>query len=251
MKWSIRLLSMIVVSLLLVSCTQNVAIRQNERELDIVPFSIDTWVEQSKSMFLAQSRVFDGKRHILVTYGQQPTGGFAVNIERVETVDGKHKVLVNFTRPQSDQIVTQALTYPYDMEIIEEINLPIEFVPSGDEQFVPTLLGIGELRNIVASSKWIRIFAPTPNGNVERNFLLEGVANVFEGNVQYRILDSQSNELMSSFTTGAMGDWGYFRSEVQVPKEVGEGESITLDIFTTSAKDGAIEQQILIELTMR
>jgi len=217
---------------------------------ETLPAAVQVWVEDSRTMFLAQSKKVDNMLYLLVTYGEKPTGGFAVEIGEVVVADGKIIVPVNFRKPGPDEMVTQALTYPYDLKVMEALDLPVEFVPSGAEEYVPTLVGIDELRSIVAESTRIKLFAPAPQAIVSGNFVLEGVANVFEGNVQYKLLDSGGRLLDSGFTTGAMGDWGYFRAELTVPEDVASGERLLLDVFTKSAEDGSLEQQILYELVL-
>lgn len=217
-----------------------------------LPAEIEAWIEDSKTMFLAQSRKVDNTLYLLVTYGEKPTGGFTVEIGEVVVAADKISVPVVFRRPAPGEMVTQALTYPYDLETMEALDLPVEFVPSGAEEYLlPALVGIDELLPIVADSTGIKLFAPAPKSVVSRNFVLEGVANVFEGNVQYKLQDRNGRLLDSGFTTGAMGHWGYFRAELSVPGDVAAGERLLLDVFTESAKDGSLEEQILYGIVLR
>ncbi|MCL5981082.1 MAG: protease complex subunit PrcB family protein [Firmicutes bacterium] len=215
-----------------------------------LPAAIQAWIEDSRTMFLAQSRTVDDTLYLLVTYGERPTGGYEVEIGEVVAAAGKISVPVRFKKPAPGEIVTQALTYPYDLIELEARNLPVEFVPSGDEEYLPALVGIDELLPIVAGSTGIKLFAPAPESVVTRKFVLEGVANVFEGNVQYKLQDRSGRLLDSGYTTGSMGDWGYFRAELLVPGEIAAGERLLLDVFTESAKDGSLEQQILYEIVL-
>ncbi|HAP31606.1 MAG TPA: hypothetical protein DCQ14_00915, partial [Firmicutes bacterium] len=215
-----------------------------------LPAAVQAWVEESRNMFLAQSRKVGNTLYLLVTYGEKPTGGFVVEIGEVVVTADKISVPVNFRKPAPDEMVTQALTYPYDLKEMEPLDLPVQFIPSGAEEYIPTLVGIAELQPIVAESAGIKLFAPTPQSAVARNLVLDGVANVFEGNVQYKLLDKSGRLLDSGFTTGAMGDWGYFRAELVVPKDVAAGERLLLDVFTESAEDGSIDQQILYEIVL-
>jgi hypothetical protein len=215
-----------------------------------LPVAVQAWVEDSRDMFLAQSRKVGDTLYLLVTYGEKPTGGYMVEIGEIVVSAGKISVPVSFKKPGPDEMVTQALTYPYDLKVMEALDLPVEFVPSGAEEYLPTLVGIDELQPIVAESAWIKLFAPAPQAVVARNFALEGVANVFEGNVQYKLQDKNGRLLDSGFSTGSMGDWGYFRADLAVPEDVAAGERLLLDVFTTSAEDGSIDQQILYEIVL-
>lgn len=247
---------MIILSaLLLAGCGRQVApppppppTNDQARQL---PEAIEAWIEDSKTIFLAQTRELDGMLYLLVTYGEKRTGGYVVEIGEVVLGIDKLVVPVRLKRPAPGEVVTQALTHPYDLKIINATDLPVAFVPSGDEEYLPTLIGIDELRSIVASSAGIKLFAPSPESAVSRQFVLDGVANVFEGNVQYKLLDENGRLLDSGFTTGAMGDWGYFQTELTVPEDVAVGERLLLDVFTESAKDGTVEQQIFYELILK
>jgi len=215
------------------------------------PEVIQAWIEDSRTIFLGQSKELDGTLYLLVTYGEKPTGGYVVEIGDVIVAADKVTVPVRFKKPAPGDMVTQALTYPYDLEAVKATGVPVEFVPSGDEEYLPALVGIDELQPIVAGSAGVKIFAPLPESMVSRKFVLEGVANVFEGNVQYKLLDGEGRLLDRGFTTAAMGDWGYFRADLSVPEEVAAGKSLLLDVFTVSAKDGSLEQQILYEIVLR
>lgn len=243
----------LIIAALLVGCARQAAPVPPAPNTGVdkpLPAAVQNWIENSRTMFLAQSRIVDNTLYLLVTYGEKPTGGYEVEIGEIIVSADKISVPVSFRKPAPGEIVTQALTYPYDLEVLEAQDLPVEFVPSGAEEYLPTLVGIEELLPIIAGSQGIKLFAPAPDSSVSRNFVLEGVANVFEGNVQYKLLNKNGNVLDSGFATGAMGDWGYFRAELTVPGEIAAGERILLDVFTESAKDGSLEQQILYEIVL-
>ena len=144
---------------------------------------IDAWVENSKNLFLAQTKELDGQQYLLVTYGMKPSGGYNVEIIDIMESEDQIAVTVEFTKPAPDQPVTQAITFPFDIAVVDATGLPVEFIPTGDELYIPTLLGIEELRPIVAQSNGIKVFAPEPGELVGNKFVINGVANVFEGNV--------------------------------------------------------------------
>ena len=93
--------------------------------------AMQNWIENSKTMFVAQYRRADGFLYLLVTYGKKRTGGYRVEITEVTVTSGKISVEVVFKRPGPGEIVTQAITYPYDLKILEAPNLPVEFLPLG------------------------------------------------------------------------------------------------------------------------
>lgn len=107
---------------------------------DQLPADIQAWIEVSREKFQAQTRKDNGFLYILVTYGEKPTGGYAVEITGVAEKADRLVVTVKFAEPGPDDMVTQALTYPYDLMIIDDPDLPsVEFVATGAENTIPIL----------------------------------------------------------------------------------------------------------------
>ncbi len=104
-----------------------------------IPEEIRAWIEDSRDQFGGRARVHNGLLYILVTYGEKPTGGYVVEIEDIEKQGDTLVVTAEFTEPGEDDIVTQALTYPYDLAVVEETELPVDFVAAGDEDEIPVL----------------------------------------------------------------------------------------------------------------
>ncbi|EYE88901.1 hypothetical protein Q428_05690 [Fervidicella metallireducens AeB] len=55
----------------------------------------------------------DGYIYISIFAGEKPTGGYGIKVLQVEDNEGKTNVLVREISPSPNDIVTQALTYPY------------------------------------------------------------------------------------------------------------------------------------------
>jgi hypothetical protein len=107
---------------------------------DQLPADIQAWIEVSREKFQAQTRKDNGLLYILITYGEKPTGGYAVEITGVEEKADRLVVTVKFTEPGPDDMVTQALTYPYDLMVIDDPDLPtVEFVATEAESSIPIL----------------------------------------------------------------------------------------------------------------
>ena len=221
-----------------------------EIEPETLPEEIEEWIDYSSTLWLGQTRTLEDNTYILVTYGEKPTGGYHVEIQDVMEYEEEIRVTVAFTEPAEDEIVTQALTYPDDLYVMEATDKPVTFAATGAESYVPELIGLDELPPIVAESDGIKIFSPAPETTVPATFTIEGISNVFEGTVQLRVLDADGEELLSDFTTGAMGDWGYFNPFLTLPDTVQPGDALTLELYTTSAKDGSIQDLIEIPLEM-
>jgi hypothetical protein len=215
-----------------------------------LPPEIEAWLEDSLMLFLGQARSYEGKLYLLATYGEQMTGGFIVEIVTIEEEADRLVVTVNFSDPGGDEMVTQALTYPFDLVVIDDPGLPVEFMATGSQDYLPTLYGLEYLPSGSHGSQWIRIFKPLPGDPVDDRFKVEGIGNVFEGNIQYRLLDADHKRLDEGFTTAAMGDWGFFSFEMETGGLI-SGSALVLELFTGSPKDGSEENLVSIDLTVK
>jgi len=215
-----------------------------------LPVEVDKWVDYSRNIRLGQAVEDNGTLYILVTYGKKNTGGYEVEITEVVEGEDRLTVYAEFTAPAEDQPVTQVITRPYDLKELEATGLPVDFMAKGDEKYVPGLKGIEVLFPPVAESNSIKVFSPEPETEVSREFNLEGVANVFEGTVHYRLLlkEDDKKEIKSGITSGAMGDWGYFEEEIKVPEEIESGEKMLLELYTESPRDGRMQDLVKVAL---
>ncbi len=221
-----------------------------EKEAAALPAEIEEWVEYSRGIWLAQTREYEGSLYLLVTYGEQPTGGYRVEITDVVEEDDQLTVYVEYTEPGEDNIVTQAITYPYDLVKVEPTDLPVTFVAEGDVEFVPVLENLDWLPPIAAGSEDIRVFTPVPGDTVSRNFAVEGIELVFEGTVLYKLTDQTGKELESGVVTGHGYKWGYFEIDLTIPEEVESGEEIVVELYSESPVDGSIENKVKLELVL-
>lgn len=78
-----------------------------------------------KQLERALACYFNDKVYVVVTRGQKPTGGYDIGIDKMKLVeedDGTTTlvVYVNFTDPSPGDILTQVITYPYE---VAETNL--------------------------------------------------------------------------------------------------------------------------------
>ncbi len=221
-----------------------------EEEEAMLPGEIEEWIEYSRDIWLAQAREYEGALYLLVTFGEQPTGGYSVEITSLEEEADQLTVTVKFTEPGEDDIVTQALTYPYDLKETEPTGLPVEFVAEGDVEIVPALHNLDWLPPMVAGSEDIRVLSPAPGDTVPREFMVEGIELVFEGTVQYELTDGAGNELDSGFTTGHGYNWGHFTVDLSVPEEIESGEEIIVKLYSESPRDGSVENLVELDLVI-
>ncbi len=63
---------------------------------------------------------FDDSDLVVVSMGEQPTGGYWCDVTAVQQVGNTLWVQATVNRPGEDEVVTQALTYPYCAAVIEK-----------------------------------------------------------------------------------------------------------------------------------
>lgn len=222
---------------------------------DEPPKEVADWVDNAAyNLFLGQSKIFGDYLYILVTYGPKPTGGYAVTVTDVLAGPEAITVEVEFKKPGPDENVTQAVTYPYDLVLVPATGLPVRFNGRGAEEYVMTLYGTDTLETIVASSWGIKLFAPAPGTGVAGTLRFSGVASVFEGQINYRLIGPDGTVLIEGYTMAGMGDWCYFREEILLapilPANASPAECL-LELFTISAMDGSEQDLVSITLLVR
>lgn len=205
-----------------------------------LPEEITAWIDYSREIPCVQEKYHNGHRYVLVTEGMKPTGGYGVEVEEVVEREDKLELVVRSYAPKPGQMVTEALTYPYDLIILENKELPLAFTDVDDpDRYFMNLIDMETIdKPIAAGSEWIKVFSPAPGEEVAGTINLTGIANVFEGTVSYELLADNGEVLDSGFTMAAMGDWAYFREEIPVPEEAGSGP-LTLQLYSVSMKDGS------------
>ena len=70
---------------------------------------------------------------LAVFMGQKPSGGFVVEIRRVEKYENELVVFFSEVEPSANAMVTAVLTQPHHIIRIEESNLSVEFKKTGGE----------------------------------------------------------------------------------------------------------------------
>jgi len=131
---------MILVAVILFVLACNEADEPDDVALpDELPAGVQSWIDAATNKFGGQSYVHEEILYLLVTYGEKPTGGYSVEITDIKEDDGKLIVTAYFTEPGEDEMVTQALTYPYDLAMLEDPGLPVEFVAAGAETEIPVI----------------------------------------------------------------------------------------------------------------
>jgi hypothetical protein len=139
---------------------------------------IQTWIENSKVIPAVQERVYNGKRYVLIAEGAKPTGGYSVTVQSIAHVNGHLEVLVKSTSPAPGDMVTQALTYPYDLIVVNNNTTSLEFKDVDDPyRHFYKLIGLGYINQaFVESSNWINLLTPAGGSIIAQSFILSGLA---------------------------------------------------------------------------
>lgn len=106
-------------------------------------------------------------------------------------------------------------------------------------------------QNLIASSSPegnVIVYSPTSGETIKSPFTATGKARVFENVVNYELKDSKGNVLADGFVTAHAADIGQF-GEFEIDLSfVTSDESGTLEVYTTSAKDGSKEDVVGINV---
>ncbi len=91
----------------------------------------------------------------------------------------------------------------------------------------------------------LTVEAPYPGqtfGPGDSTFVLSGIANVFEANVSWRILDADGEVVQEGFTTATCGTgcWGTFEEKIKYKGEPPNSDTLgILEVYESSAEDGS------------
>ena len=104
---------------------------------DKIPEKINEILPRYKALERALACKVDGDIYVVVTRGEKPTGGYTVDIDRIEKTDedGKVKLVVHalFGDPKPGEVTTQVITYPYIVaktqlkELPDKIELKVQY----------------------------------------------------------------------------------------------------------------------------
>lgn len=215
-------------------------------------------LKTSESASLAEE---DGGTYVLVTRGQQRTGGYDVKLEKVtQSVGAGNKttatVRVIYTDPKPGQGVIQSITYPLVLAKLDTGKKPdeITFIIQREEPAAraPEARKPDQPKEDKKKSANIIVDQPKPGATVTSPFIVSGRARVFEANVLVRLLDDKGNTITRKFVTAtaAAPEWGAFNTSIQFTAPPAP-QKATLQIYTESADTGEEQDLVSIPLTIK
>ena len=99
-------------------------------ENELPTLLVDEILPEYKQLERALACIVDENIYVIATRGEKTTSGYGVQIQKItmEENDGLYKmtVYVLFTDPANDSLLTQELTYPYEVVLTELELLPDE-----------------------------------------------------------------------------------------------------------------------------
>lgn len=102
----------------------------NERQTRVIRTAgewSDLWTEMFPTEMIASAIDFDNKILIAAFQGEKPTGGYSIEIVKIEEKDNKIIVNVVENEPGSNCITTQAFTSPYHIVELDKTSKLVEF----------------------------------------------------------------------------------------------------------------------------
>lgn len=92
-----------------------------------LPPEVRAWIEERIEEPINTTLAHEDKLYILVARGMKPTAGYTIQINKVEIADGQIVVHTETQDPDPDDMVAQVITYPYDLTVIDDQELPVRF----------------------------------------------------------------------------------------------------------------------------
>ncbi|MCK8825577.1 protease complex subunit PrcB family protein [Fuchsiella alkaliacetigena] len=203
------------------------------------PPEVEVWLANMRDYFVAGTVDTEEGRFLIVNWGQQPTAGYEVSIVDIREHKEELQVKVKFQKPE--EMAAQVITYPYTVKKVSETEQRVNFIPQTVESYIPQVVGSQPTQSFAAASENIKIMDWEYK---DQDLYLQGLARVFEANLNYEVLTEDAQVVDEGFVTAwtAGPDWGFFEIELS---DI-EAEASSISIFSVSMKDGSRENEIEI-----
>lgn len=187
---------------------------------------IARWVEEHQGEIGVFQQIFGDRTVILVSWGERPTGGYAVEVLDVQPAgESALRLRVKLQEPAAGDVVTAAITYP---------RAVIAVTPSDVYALEPQFEGATFFKN-----EAFEILEPAPFVEVGERLRVRGKARVFEAMLMVRLEDGHDvlaeQPVMAS--AGAP-EWGDFDVELALSRRPTSPNGV-LQVYESSAKDGS------------
>ncbi len=85
------------------------------QDMALLPLQVRKWAEISWSKPNIRVEKVEGKVYIFVTYGLKNTGGYSVEIKRIERTRNSIVIVADFSAPLDEYYTIPVLSHPYDL----------------------------------------------------------------------------------------------------------------------------------------
>lgn len=210
---------------------------------DAVPDEVKAWVAALKGRQGLHRMDLDSNTWVLVAWGSKPTGGYAVTVENAErTASGVVVFSVELAAPGPGAIVAQAITYPYDLVVIDYTDalLAAEFAGA---QWLPA-----QQDGIPLVSRQIFLQEPTAGSKLGRTLRVKGAAQLFEGTFHV-VLEDGHKQLLNQLGTASAGgpEWGSIDMELEFPMPTSPNGHLI--IMWQDAADGSWVEELAVPIS--
>jgi hypothetical protein len=194
--------------------------------METVPDALRDWLSRSLTKELGQSRVIEDHTYLLVTRGEKRTGGYEVAVQAVELAGDQLVVTVAYTDPDKGDIVTEGVTYPYELVRVEGSYERVDFILT-DGTKLPQIDGMSAIPSLIADADGIMVFgAEMRDGRLH----VSGAVHAFAGTVWLKWQDADGTVHKVTVTTSASApDWGRFEVDLAHVSERGTLSISSLD----------------------
>jgi len=221
-----------------------------------LPGEVRQLLDWSLSLSAGQAKVAGGRTYLLITWGPRPEGAAVEIADVARAAEGSADIQV--TVKYTEAAGSGETARPYDVGVVEFPAGEITWLVEGDP-YGYVMRVLGEMRPIVSESRWIKLFGPAPGETVSSPFVLSGIASVFEGTVNFRLVAESGEVIIPVFYTMAcMGDWGPFSEDLAftLPQGVAVDPATgtvkaNLEVFWISAENGDEVDKIVVPLQLR
>lgn len=101
-------------------------LKESEIPAELLKYIDDKKVNEFKFTFYNQDK--KDYLYIAVGYGKQPTGGYSIAVEDLYLTENSIYIDTSLVGPAKDDVVTQAITYPYIVVKLEYMDKPVTFI---------------------------------------------------------------------------------------------------------------------------
>lgn len=217
-------------------------------EPDISDPEILKWRDTYKQQRGVFYQEFKNYRTLLISLGEQPTGGYAVNLKPIEKVGNTWQIQYAATRPAPDSVLTQAITYPHQLLALPKDGSTMEVSEIVGPDTVPQNITTTPVGPVSLSKSFI-IETPLAQAQVGPTITVQGLASVFEGAFLILLRADDKKITQIPIQTAGAPDWGSFTTNISLPGDLkGKGQLI---FAYGSAATGELIEELTIPVTFK